>query len=144
MNKPFIMLVDDEAEFIETMSKRLEKRGLKVLSAYSGGEAMDLVKKNQRVEVMILDVKMPGMNGLEVLREMKKRYPLIEVIMLTGHATIESAIDGMKLGAFDYLMKPCEMEQLLEKVEAAAKKKRAQEEKIQNARIEKMILSRGV
>lgn len=144
MSKPFIILVDDETEFIDTISKRLQKRGLKVLEANSGGEAMDIIEENQKIEVMILDVKMPGMNGLEVLKEMKKQYPLIEVVMLTGHATIESAIEGMKLGAFDYLMKPCEMDQLLEKVEAAAEKKRLHEEKIQNARIEKIILSRGV
>jgi len=144
MNKPFIILVDDEAEFIETMSKRLQKRELKVLTSNSGGEAMETVDKNPNLEVMILDVKMPGMDGLEVLKEMRKKYPLVEVIMLTGHATIESAIDGMKAGAFDYLMKPCEMELLLEKVEAAAEKKRIHAEKIQKARVEKIILSRGI
>jgi two-component system, OmpR family, response regulator VicR len=144
MNKPFIVLVDDESEFIETMSKRLQKRELKVLTANSGEEAMEVVHKNPKLEVMILDVKMPGMDGLSVLQEMRKKYPLIEVIMLTGHATIESAIEGMKLGAFDYLMKPCEMELLLEKVEAAAEKKQIHEDKIQKARIERMILSRGV
>lgn len=144
MSKPFVMLVDDEAEFIDTTTKRLEKRGLKVLTAYSGKEALEKVSSNRNLEVMILDVKMPGMDGLEVLQEMKKRYPLIEVIMLTGHATIESAIEGMKAGAFDYLMKPCEMDQLVEKVQEAADKKRSQDEKIEKARMEKVMSSRGL
>ncbi len=144
MSKPFVMLVDDEADFIDTMSKRLEKRDVKVLTAYSGKEALDKVSKNRNLEVMILDVKMPEMDGLEVLQEMKQSYPLIEVIMLTGHATIESAIEGMKAGAFDYLMKPCEIDQLMEKVREAAEKKRSQEEKIQKARMEKVMSTRGV
>ncbi|MCF8028971.1 MAG: response regulator [Desulfobacteraceae bacterium] len=144
MSKPFVMLVDDEADFIDTMSKRLEKRDVKVLTAYSGKEALDKVSKNQNLEVMILDVKMPEMDGLEVLQEMKRHYPLTEVIMLTGHATIESAIEGMKAGAFDYLMKPCEIDQLMEKVRGAAEKKRSQEEKIQKARMEKVMSTRGV
>jgi DNA-binding NtrC family response regulator len=107
------MLVDDEADFINTMSKRLEKRDFKVITANDGEQALEMVDKNRNLEVMILDVKMPGMDGIEVLEAMKKKYPLIEVIMLTGHATIESAIDGMKIGAFDYLMKPCDIEQLV-------------------------------
>ncbi|MCF8036157.1 MAG: response regulator [Desulfobacteraceae bacterium] len=144
MSKPFVMLVDDEAEFIDTTTKRLEKRDLKVLTAYSGKDALEKVSSNRNLEVMILDVKMPGMDGLEVLQEMKKKYPLIEVIMLTGHATIESAIEGMKAGAFDYLMKPCEMDQLVEKVQEAADKKRSQDEKIEKARMEKVMASRGL
>lgn len=144
MGKMFVMLVDDEADFIETMSKRLQKRELKVLTATSGQEALELVDKNRYLDVMILDVKMPGMDGIEVLREMKKRFPLIEVIMLTGHVTIESAIEGMKIGAFDYLMKPCDINQLLQKVEEATTKKKVQEEKIEKARMEKVMSSRGI
>jgi DNA-binding NtrC family response regulator len=144
MNKPFVMLVDDEADFIDTMSKRLQKRDVKVITAYNGDEALEQVAQNRNLEVMILDVKMPGMDGLEVLKEMTKNYPLIEVIMLTGHATIESAIEGMKAGAFDYLMKPCELDQLMEKVQEAVNKRKAQEEKIEKARMEKIISSHGV
>ena len=77
---------------------------------------------------------MPGMDGIETLRNIKKISPLIEVIMLTGHATVESAIDGMKLGAYDFLMKPCDIEELVSKVQEAAKKKQAHEEKIKDAR----------
>lgn len=144
MSKISVMLVDDETDFIETMSKRLQRRGLKMLTATDGQEALESVNKNRYLDVMILDVKMPGMNGIEVLKEMKKQYPLIEVIMLTGHATIESAIEGMKIGAFDYLMKPCDIEQLIPKVHEAAAKKQAQEEKIEKARMEKVMSTRGL
>jgi DNA-binding NtrC family response regulator len=143
MNKPFVMLVDDEADFINTMSKRLEKRDFKVITANDGKQALEIVDSHRNLEVMILDVKMPGMDGIEVLTEMKKKYPLIEVIMLTGHATIESAIDGMKIGAFDYLMKPCDIEQLTQKVQEAVAKRKAQEEKIEKARMEKVLVTRG-
>jgi DNA-binding NtrC family response regulator len=93
--------------------------------------------------VVILDVKMPGMDGVEALQEIRKRYPLVEVIMLTGHATVESAIDGMKWGAFDYLMKPCDIDHLIAKVSEAAAKKRQHENKIIEARM-KEITSRMV
>jgi DNA-binding NtrC family response regulator len=92
-----------------------------------------------RIDVVILDVKMPGVDGLEVLGWIKKKHPLVEVIMLTGHATFESAIEGMKLGAFDYLMKPSDIQMLLDKANEAFAKKQAREEKIQKARIERII-----
>ena len=136
-----VLLVDDEEGFVETMSKRLVKRDLNVAKAFSGEAALEYLAKNDDVEVVILDVKMPGMNGNETLKEIKKLYPLVEVIMLTGHATVESAIEGMKQGALDYLMKPCEMDQLMVKVDEAVSKKRRQEEKIAEARI-KEITSR--
>ena len=93
-----VLLVDDEVAFVETMTKRLTKRDLTVSSAYSGQEALDKLDSNRSIEVAILDVKMPGMDGTETLREIKRGFPLVEVIMLTGHATVESAIEGMKRG----------------------------------------------
>ncbi|MCD6586432.1 MAG: response regulator [Desulfobacteraceae bacterium] len=143
MTAPYIMLVDDEVPFVETMSKRLVKRGLKVISANSGEEAIVKLDQETQVDVIILDVKMPGMDGLETLQKIKKKHPLKEVIMLTGHATIESAIDGMKLGAFDYLMKPCDIDILISKVDEAAKKKQVHDSKIDKARIDKLVLTRG-
>ena len=143
MGEPFVILVDDEVPFVETMTKRLEKRNLTVLSAYEGQEALDRLEKNRNVDVVILDVKMPGMDGIETLKEIKKRNPLTEVIMLTGHATVESAIEGMKRGAYDYLMKPCDIEVLMEKVTAATEKKREHEEKILEARANLISLRRG-
>jgi len=133
MSEPTIMLVDDEVAFVETMAKRLEKRNITALPAFSGEECLKTMKANESIEVIILDVKMPGMDGLETLKEIKSRSPLIEVIMLTGHGTIESAVQGMKLGAFDYLLKPCDIDELVGKVQDAAKKKREHEEKIKDA-----------
>ena len=141
--KPIVMLVDDEVGFVETITKRLEKRNLQLLKAYSGEEALEILKRNMNTDVVILDVKMPGMDGIETLMALKKSYPLVEVIMLTGHGTIESAIDGMKLGAFDYLLKPCDMGKLMEKLEAATKRKQEQEEKIKEAKVKEAISSHG-
>ncbi|HKK00413.1 MAG TPA: response regulator [Desulfotignum sp.] len=137
-----ILLVDDEVPFVDTMIKRLTKRNMEVLPAYSGDEALKKLTDHKRVEVVILDVKMPGMDGIDTLKEIKKKFPLVEVIMLTGHATVESAIEGMKLGAFDYLMKPSDIDQLVEKVTEAAAKKRVHEEKIIEAQMRK-ITTRG-
>lgn len=136
-----VLLVDDETEFVETFSERLELRDLIISKAFSGAEALQALEKNHAVEAVILDVKMPGMDGIETLAEIKKKYPLVEVIMLSGHADVESAIDGMKQGAFDYLMKPCDMDQIIAKVTEAVAKKRQHEEKIIQARI-KEITSR--
>ena len=143
MISPLVLLVDDEVPFVETMTKRLSKRQLKVLPAYSGREALEKLAENA-VDVVILDVKMPGMDGIQALREIKKIHPLVEVIMLTGHATVETAVEGMRLGAFDYLMKPCEIEELLAKVKEAKEKKGKHEQKIMDARLKEITLRRGM
>ena len=138
------MLVDDEVPFVEALTKRLKKRNLNILTAFSGREALQTLDKNRNVDVVILDVKMPDLDGIETLREIKKAYPVTEVVMLTGHATVESAIEGMRFGAYDYLMKPCEIEQLMTKVEEATKKKRAHEEKIREARVKEALSRHGI
>ena len=143
MTAPFIMLVDDEVPFVETISKRLGKRNIKTVSAFSGEEGLETLKTNAELDVIVLDVKMPGMNGLETLAEIKKASPLTEVIMLTGHGTMESAIDGMKLGAFDYLMKPCDIEDLVSKIKAAAQKKNEHVKKIEEAKKQKTLSKYG-
>jgi DNA-binding NtrC family response regulator len=143
MNIATVLLVDDEVPFVEAMTRRLTKRNLTVLSAFNGQESLASLGKNNSVDVVILDVKMPGMDGIETLREIKKAFPLVEVIMLTGHATVETAIEGMKIGAFDYLMKPCDIDQLMGKVQEAKTKKRKHEEKIIQARIKEIALRRG-
>jgi len=144
MSAPFVMLVDDEIPFVETMTKRLIKRNYTVISANDGQEALDKLEKNRNLDVIILDVKMPGLGGIETLKEVKKRNPLSEVIMLTGHATVESAIEGMKLGAYDYLMKPCEIEKLLAKIDEATTKKRDHELKIREARVKEALAEHGL
>ena len=138
-----ILLIDDEEPFVETMAKRLTKRDFTVLTAFSGQDGLNQLKKNSSVEVVVLDVKMPGMDGIETLQAIKAKHPLVEVVMLTGHATVESAIEGMKQGAFDYLMKPCDVEQLVAKVKEAADKKRAHEEKITEARMREITTRRA-
>ncbi len=131
-----VLLVDDEDEFRDVTMKRLEKKGLTVYGAESGRKALEVIEST-RIDVVVLDVKMPGMDGIETLRHIREKKPLVEVVLLTGHASVESGIEGMKLGAFDYLMKPIELQPLLEKLEDAYEKKRLQEEKIEQAMIKK-------
>ncbi|GAB6057456.1 response regulator [Desulfonatronum parangueonense] len=118
MSKPKILLVDDETRFRTTVTKRLVERGQDVVAVGSGLAAIESVKQTP-FDIVVLDVKMPGLNGLETLTELKKIRPEMAVIMLTGHASVDSSIEGMKLGAFDYILKPCDIEELLGKIEAA-------------------------
>jgi len=133
MRAPFIMLVDDEVPFVKTMAKRLDKRNIKTIMAHSAEAGLEKLKENKDLDVIVLDIKMPGMDGIEALKEIKTVSPLVEVIMLTGHATIELAIEAMKLGAHDFLMKPFDIEELVAKMEEATEKKRQHEEKIEEA-----------
>jgi len=128
-----ILVVDDEIDFLETIVARLKKRKLDATGVVSGEAAIELLKK-QLFDVILLDVKMPGgMDGVETLREIKKIQPLTEVVMLTGHASMETSIEGMKLGAFDYLLKPMKLENLLEKMTEAFENKSRHDKKIRNA-----------
>lgn len=138
-----ILLVDDEQGFVETMAKRLDNRGLTVHTALNGQEGLDVLAKEHSIDVVVLDVKMPGMDGIEVLKKIKGDFPLVEVIMLTGHATVESAIEGMKTGAYDYMMKPCDFDELIAKVADAYDKKQGHETKILEARARHIALRRG-
>ena len=128
MEKFKMLVVDDEQDFLETILKRLKARKIEVTGVESGYKALEFLDSHD-VDVTILDVKMPGMDGIETLREIKKRKPLVEVIMLTGHASVESGIQGMQLGAFDYVMKPVALDELLEKVRQAYDRKVIQEGK---------------
>jgi len=140
-----VLLVDDEEGFIEALARRLGKRGFRIATATSGMQALEALEEEgaTRTDVVVLDVKMPGMDGLETLAAIKDHHPLVEVIMLTGHATVESAIEGMKRGAFDYLMKPCDMDILISKLGHAGQKKRDHEAKILEARATLIALRRG-
>ena len=131
-----VLIVDDEDEFREMTIKRLNKRGLICDGAENCEKALEKIKREE-FDVVLLDVKMPGMDGIETLREIKRLRPLMEVVMLTGHASVESGIDGMKLGAFDYLMKPMELDPLLEKLQDAYEKKKIQQDKIEMAQIKR-------
>jgi DNA-binding NtrC family response regulator len=123
-----VLLVDDEEKFVTSNAKLLSKRGYDILTALDGNEALKTLETHD-VHVTVLDVKMPGMDGIAVLKEIKKRFPLVEVVMLTGHATFESAVSGLKIGASDYLMKPCQLSELIQKIEEANEKRKINEEK---------------
>jgi len=138
--KTRVLIVDDEEEFVEALSERLIMRDYDVTTSLSGEDAIEKVK-GYNFDVVILDVSMPGMNGVEALGEIKKIKPLTEVIMLTGHATVESAIDGMKLGALDFLMKPCETEDLVSKINIAYDRKAEHEQRIRDAKVQDIISS---
>ena len=132
-----ILVVDDEVDFSETIVNRLQKRKLDATGVTSGEEAVALLKE-QLFGVIILDIKMPGgMDGIETLLEIKKIQPLAEVLLLTGHASVETSIEGMKLGAFDYCLKPLKFEELLQKIGAAFEKS-AHDKKIRDAKIQQL------
>ena len=123
MDTPKVLVVDDERDLNETLVKRLKRRGYETQSAFDGHEALAVLAR-EAFDVVVLDVKMPGMDGIETLREIKKRYPRVEVLLLTGHASVESGVQGMSIGANDYLLKPVEIETLLTAINQAYERKR--------------------
>lgn len=123
-----LLLVDDEKEFVEVLSERLEVRGFEIKTALSGEEALKWIYKSE-FDVVLLDVIIPEDNGIEILKEIKRAKPLIQIIMLTGHAKIDTAVRGIELGAYDYLLKPLEIEPLVEKIKMAYDYKSAQQKR---------------
>lgn len=128
MKIPRILLVDDEVAFANNLLKLLSKRGYDAVVVYNGADAVNMVGEKE-FDVIILDMKMPGMDGIATLKEIKKKVPLVEVVILTGHGSIESGIEGMQLGAFDFLMKPVSIDDLQEKVSEAYRRKLIQRER---------------
>ncbi|SPD75844.1 Response regulator with CheY-like receiver, AAA-type ATPase, and DNA-binding domains [uncultured Desulfobacterium sp.] len=141
--KTRILLVDDEEDFVQVLSERLKIRDYNVDTSFSGEDALAKVK-NHDFDVVILDVAMPGMNGITALREIKAVKPLTEVIMLTGKATVDTAIEGMKLGAYDYVLKPCDTEKLSADINKAHQRKTEHEDRIREAKVRDILVSRGV
>ena len=133
-----VVLIDDEERFLKTTQLLLEKEGCRVWTAADGSLGLALLKE-KKVDVVVLDVKMPGMDGMEVLRRIKSDFPLVEVVMLTGHGTMETAIQGLKMGAADYLPKPCDIPLLREKVQEAYARRAAALGKIQKAKLDRII-----
>jgi DNA-binding NtrC family response regulator len=132
-----VLFVDDEIDFLETLMKRMKKRGVNVAGVGSGEQALDYLTEHP-MDVVVLDVRMPGIGGIHTLKEIKKIDPLMEVIMLTGHASIEAAIEGMEFGAFDYLMKPTDFDELFYKIQDAFKRRTIQKQKIEKLGILKL------
>ena len=119
-----VLLVDDEIEFAETLAERLRMRSFKVTVVNRADEALTVLDAGLRPDVVLLDIKMPGLDGLDALGEIKLRNPDVEAIFLTGHSVASSSIEGMKRGAFDYLMKPIDIAELISKIEQAAEKRK--------------------
>lgn len=137
-----ILLVDDEREFAETLAARLEVRGHRVRVAFGGASALEAIDE-QAPDVLVLDVLMPDVDGIAVLREVKIREPLVEVILLTGQGTVDMAVTGLKAGAFDFVTKPTPFEELLVKLEAAHRRRTEQEERIRRAEAQRLTRRTG-
>lgn len=114
-----VLVVDDEERLAQSIARLLSARGFDARPAFSGQQALNGIESGEDVDVVVLDIKMPGMDGIETLKAIKKSAPQIEVIMLTGHASLDSGTQAMRLGAFDYLMKPCDIETLVERIREA-------------------------
>ncbi|MCL2789435.1 MAG: response regulator [Desulfobulbus sp.] len=134
-----VLIVDDEEEFRNMTAKQLSKRDLACECAFDGDTALRMIAA-KNYDVVLLDIKMPGRDGIETLREIKQIAPMTEVVILTGHASVESGINGIKYGAFDYLMKPMELDPLFEKLNAAYEHKRLQQEKIEMIQIKQDLI----
>lgn len=138
-----ILVVDDEEDFLETIVNRLKRRKLNVDGVNTGEAAIEKINKGN-YDVVLLDIKIPGgMDGIETLNAIKKINPLIEIILLTGHASLETSIEGIKLGAFDYLLKPANFDEMLTKIANAAGRKMEQEHKIAKAKIQELRQHQG-
>jgi len=135
-----ILLVDDEVVFTVNMSKLLTNRGYSVTAVNSGEEALEVLQK-MKFDVIVLDLKMPGMDGIATLQEIKDLGLFTETLILTGHGSVDSALKAISIGAYDYLTKPCEVDELVEKLEGAGKKKIQAETKDMEETIQKIVES---
>jgi DNA-binding NtrC family response regulator len=137
-----ILIVDDERDFVDMLSLRLEDAGHRVRAAFDGGAGLAAVDQAEP-DVVILDIRMPGKDGITVLKLLKAGHPIVEVILLTGHGTIDTAVEGLKTGAFDYVQKPANLDELLTKLEAARQRKAEHEERIRRAEARALIRASG-
>jgi DNA-binding response OmpR family regulator len=132
MTRIRILVVDDEPDFLKLIERRLTKRNVDVETVGTGEEALAFLK-NTPVDVVVLDVRMPGMNGIETLKEIRKRFRDVEVILLTGHGSMQSGVEGISQGAYDYILKPFSIDNLLERIRAAHEHARLRVERRENA-----------
>jgi len=140
--KAKVLLVDDEKEFIKNLSQRLELRGLRVTAATRGPDAIECAE-NESFDAIILDLAMPGMDGLETLKRIRAKHPDAEIIMLTGHASVKSSVEAMKLGAEDYLEKPVDLGELLSKISEAKERRILILQKQSKEEIEKILKAKA-
>ncbi len=138
-----VLLVDDEIEFLEVMSERLESRGMQVSTSTSADKALDRIR-NELFDAVILDLKMPGIDGLEALKQIKEDRPELQVILLTGHATVEKGVEAIKLGAMDLIEKPADLKALEEKIKKAKQQKMLIVDKMNQEKIMDILRRYGV
>ena len=136
-----VLLVDDEEQFLDVLSQRLEARGLKVDAVTSGEDAVRQVE-DKNFDAIVIDLAMPGIDGIETLKRIKDKRPDLEIIMLTGHATVKSGIEAMKLGAEDFLEKPVDLNELLERIGEAKNKRMLIVEKDRQEEVKKILKSK--
>ena len=134
-----ILLVDDEKEFVVAITERLSKRGFIADCVFSGKEALNLLEKKDSIDVIILDIRLPDIDGIKILKEIKTKHPLMEVIIISGYAAIDSTVETLKLGAFDYLEKPFDLNDLVSKSKQAGSRKREREAKILDVKMRPYI-----
>ena len=137
-NKINLLFVDDEEQFLESMRKRLEARDFHVLAVNRGEKAIAAARENP-VDIALVDLKMPGINGEETLKALKEEHPWMEIVILTGHGSIDSAVDCTRGGAYSYLQKPCELEQLMDVLKDAYKKRVMNKHRIEEKRMNEML-----
>jgi len=142
MKRTKVLLVDDEVVFTNNVTRLLGNRGYRV-TAVNGGEEAIRKLEQENFDVVVLDLKMPGKDGIATLREIKELGLLTETLILTGHGSIDSALEAIKLGAYDYLTKPCEIEELVDKIEGAWEKKDGEEIRDREEKIQKLVESPG-
>jgi DNA-binding NtrC family response regulator len=140
MTNARILLVDDEVVFANNMARLLSNRGYRVTAVNSGESALELLGERD-FDVVVLDLKMPGLGGLATLREIKNAGYPTEVLILTGHGAVDSALEAIRLGAYDYLTKPCEVDQLVGKIEGAWEQKSEEEKRAFEERIQRIVES---
>jgi DNA-binding NtrC family response regulator len=137
-NKINLLIVDDEVEFLASISKSLEAREFNIIAVERGEKAIEAARKNP-IDVALVDLKMPGINGEETLKALKAEHKWVEVVILTGHGTIDSAVECTQSGAFSYLQKPCSLEELLDSLKNAYKKKVMNRKKIEEKKMDKLL-----
>jgi len=133
-----LLIVDDEVQFLNSISKSLEAREFNVIAVDRGEKAIQAARKNL-IDVALVDLKMPGINGEETLKALKAEHRWMEIVILTGHGTIDSAVECTKGGAFSYLQKPCSLEELLDSLKNAYKKKVMNRKKIEEKKMDEML-----
>jgi DNA-binding NtrC family response regulator len=137
-----VLLVDDEEDFVESLAKRLDRRGLRVETSSSGEQALEMVRRRS-FDVIVLDLAMPGLDGIATLERLKQLDPDLQVILLTGHATVPKSVEAMKLGAADLLEKPADFAELLTKIREAGAKKAVLVEKRRADEVAEILMTRG-